>query len=40
MPSASGFYGRLAGRLTNETWVEVAIFKIPYRLNYLDFYYV
>ena len=35
MPSASGSYGRLADKM----WVKVEIFKIPYRLNYLDFYY-
>ena len=36
MPSASESYGRLA----DEMWVEVKIFKIPYGLNYSDFYYV
>ena len=39
-PSTSGSYGRLASWLADEMWVEVEIFKIPYRLNYLDFYYV
>ena len=37
-PSASGFYGRLAGWLADEMRVEVEIFKLPYRLKYLDFY--
>ena len=36
MPRASGSYGRLA----DETQVNFEIFKISYRLNYLDFYYV
>ena len=36
MSSASGSYGGLA----EEMQVEVEIFKIPYRLNYLDFYFV
>ena len=35
-PSASGSYSRLA----DEMLVEVEFFKIPYRLNYPDFYYV
>ena len=35
-PSASGSYSRLA----NEIWVDIKIFKIFYRLNYLDFYFV
>ena len=32
--------GLKAGWLADETWVEVKIFKIPYRLNYSDFYHV
>ena len=40
MPSASGSYGRLAGWLADEMRVQVEIFKIAYRLNYSDFYYV
>ena len=35
-PSASGSYGRVA----DEMWVQVKFFKIPYRLNYPDFYYI
>ena len=36
MPNAGRSYGRLA----DEMRIEVEIFKIPYRLNYLDFYCV
>ena len=36
MPSTSGSYGRLA----DETQLDIEILKIPYRLNYLDFYFV
>ena len=32
--------GWLAGWLVDEVQTEVEIFKIPYGLNYLDFYYV
>ena len=35
-PSTSGSCGRLA----DEMWVEVEFFKILYRLNYSDFYYI
>ena len=34
MPSASGSYGRLEDGI----WVEIKMLKIPYRLNYSDFY--
>ena len=40
MPSASESYGRLAGRLTDKIQVDFKIFKILYRLQYLDFYFV
>ena len=40
MPSASWSYGRLAGRLADEIWLDLEIFKILYMLNYLDFYFV
>ena len=44
MPSASGSYGRQAGRqagwLANEMRVEVKVFKILHGLNYSDIYYV
>ena len=36
MPSASGSYDRLEDKI----WVDFKIFKIFYRLNYLDFYFV
>ena len=39
-PSASGSYGRLAGRLADEIRLDFEILKILYRLNYLDFYFV
>ena len=32
--------GWLAGWLADEMWVDFKIFKILYRLNYLDFYFV
>ena len=34
MPSTSGSYGRLAGRLTYKMRLDFKIFKIPYRLCY------
>ena len=37
MPSASESYGRLAGR---QIQVDCKMFKILYRLNYLDFHFV
>ena len=43
-PTASGSYSRLAGWLAgwlaDEMRVDFKIFKILYRLNYSDFYYV
>ena len=30
----------MAGWPADKMWVELEIFKIPYRLNYSDFYYV
>ena len=37
---ASGSYGRLAGWLADEIRVDFKIFKILYRLNYSDFYFI
>ena len=43
-PTASGSYGRLAGWLAgwqaDEMLVDFKIFKILYKLNYSDFYFV
>ena len=43
-PSTSGSYsklaGRLAGRLADKLQMDFEIFKILYRLNYLEFYFV
>ena len=39
-PSASGSYGRQAGRLADEIWLDFEILIILYRLKYLDFYFV
>ena len=39
-PSASGSYGRQAGRLADEIRLDFEILKILYRLNYSDFYFV
>ena len=39
-PSTSGFYGKLAGRLADKLQMDFEIFKILYRLNYLEFYLV
>ena len=43
-PTTSGSYSRqagwLAGWLADEMWVDFKIFKILYRLNYSDFYFV
>ena len=44
MPNISGSYGRLAGwqagRLADEIRLDFETFKILYKLNYLDFYFV
>ena len=37
-PSASGSYGRLAGRLADKRWMYFKILKILYGLNYLFVY--
>ena len=39
-PSASGSYDRVADRVVDKTQLDFEIFKILYRLNYLDFYFV
>ena len=39
-PTASGSYGRLVDWLADKMQVDFEIFKILYRLNYLDFYFV
>ena len=39
-PSASGSYGRQAGRVADKIWLDFEILKILYRLKYLDFYFV
>ena len=39
-PTTSGSYGREAGRLADEIWVDFEILKLFYRLNYSDFYFV
>ena len=39
MPRASGSYGQLAGWLADEIQVEFEIFKILYRVYYLDCYF-
>ena len=37
MSSTTESYGTQEGRLADEIWVDFNIFKILYRLNYLDF---
>ena len=39
-PSTSGSYSKLAGRLADKLQMDFEIFKILYRLNYLEFYFV
>ena len=39
-PTASGSYGRQAGKQADKIWVGLEIFKILYRLNYSGIYFV
>ena len=40
MPSASGSYVRLTGKQAGRQTKYTDGFKVPYRLNYSDFYYI
>ena len=40
MPGGSRSYNRLTGRLANKIQLDFDTFKLPYKLNYLNFYFV